>query len=265
MNPIVDTFLGGSLLLYPIIPLLHVHLLRDAKLLSNSDRKNLENKIANLSQTYGIGAKIKVIESPGWPSVAQALDTTFFPGKAAIVVDPFTIMSCSEGEKEFLIGREIAHFKHYDTLGMSVVSGCLGIAATRILKIMVPALSVFSPLLNSSPAAFLGSLVGLVAISFFSRECERRADLLGFKLCSDENKNAGAEFYSKMQKNAILYRNEKGLSYWTHLWRKIMISEEGNFRLDFMRPSFSTRIKRLKAEERDYVPSPKPSFLFKLF
>lgn len=253
MFSIMDTCLAGTLSLVPAFSVLRFCSKKDEKILPAKKRLELEILVNTLAEKIGIKKHIEIKEVSNFSAGAQAFGSNLLPVSPAIILDPELFVSISPSEQEFLIGHELSHIKYDDLLKMSVVSGLLGVISTVALKVLFPSLAIFSISLGSSPAAFIGFVVSSVALIMYSRKSEEQADKTSFSLCSHRNKNGGAKLFKRVQKNAISVRNEEGCSFWSNLWHKIAITNEGNTRYDIMHPSLTSRIKYLERQKTVYA------------
>lgn len=91
-----------------------------------------------------------------------------------------------------------------------------------------------------------------------SLRCEKRADKMGFSVCSEEGKKGFMSMLKKIRRGNIQYRDRyvdiysKGYSNaWKIVLKEYLISEEGENRLDWHHPSIKTRISYLRQMHLD--------------
>ena len=193
----------------------------------------------------GIKKKLELREIRGLTTGAQAMGNTLFPGRAGIVIDPELFIDMPEDQQEFLLAHEISHIKKNDVFSIFVGSALIGVIATVALCILFPPLAVFSPVWGSG-AFYLGALISGIAMACLSIWRESCADKLAFDACSEEGKKGAIQFFEDFREGGIEYRNEEDISVISRIWRKFSITKQGNFRLDLLHPSLTSRIKYLK-------------------
>jgi Zn-dependent protease with chaperone function len=225
---------------------------KDDKLLSVAKRTHLESKIHELAQKLGINKPLELIEKKGLMGGGQAQGVAFFSCRAGIAINPDDVNEISEEELEFLIAHELSHIKANDLIWMGAVYGIVSVTSTLAMSILVPSSAAyFSPMVMatftiSSPAAAVGLSVSFIAFVFFSKWREECADKLGFSICSGAAQKAAPQYFDAIRKSQIEHRNDNEGSYLSKLWRRCLITEEGEFRLDVFHPSLKNRIKYLQ-------------------
>jgi Zn-dependent protease with chaperone function len=224
---------------------------KDDKLLSTDKRNQIESKIQELAQKLGISKPIELIEKKGLMTGAQAQGIAFFSGRAGIAIDPDIAHVIPEAELEFVIAHELSHIKANDAMWMGVASSIVGLITTLAMSILFPSSVAFSStvatLILTSPAALVGLLVSVIALVVFSKWREECADKLGFSVCSDAAQKAAPQFFDSMRASQIEYRNNEEGSCLSRMWRRFLITEDGECRLDILHPSLKTRIKYLQS------------------
>jgi hypothetical protein len=220
---------------------------KDEKVWTKDTRTDIENKVNQLAYAAGIRKRVEVIERKNMISPAQAMGGENIPGRAGIAFD-------SDGRQEFVIAHEIVHIKHNDRLTVmapSIVSMVIATMAEIGTIFCLPALVV--------PTLVLVSFtVTLVAMTLLSRRVEKRADLEGVALCSEEGKTGAVDFFRNLQNESLYLKNqiEKNLPDWSsqpvlrlRCWAiDLCISQEGNDLLDIFHPSLTSRISYLEKE-----------------
>ena len=152
------------------------------------------------------------------------------------------------------MAHELCHIKSNDVLKLFIVRVIFSVISMLILNRLSPRLkevplpryaiipaSLFAPI---SISAFVGSLIGSIAIIPVARRQERAADLKGFKYCSEEEKSGVIEYFQGLQNKNIAMREHPRFA-WVF---KILKSSQGDERFDLAHPSLSDRIKYLSAQ-----------------
>jgi Zn-dependent protease with chaperone function len=91
------------------------------------------------------------------------------------------------------------------------------------------------------------SFVALVALSRWREEC---ADKLAITVCSDAARKSAPEFYATLKEVQAESRDDEKDSYFLKMYKKILITENGENRFDILHPSLSTRIGYLSSRNR---------------
>jgi Zn-dependent protease with chaperone function len=228
------------------------YLHEDAKFLDQEKRQRLELKIQELAAKLEIGKTVELIEVKGLAVCAQAQGNALLPGRCGIAIDPLPFTALPEEMLEFLMAHELSHIKANDVVMMGAFACIAGMIAVLAMGILFPSSAVYfsSPIwmaLVCSPAALVSTAVAGVTLILFSRWAEEQADKLGFSICSDAARGDAYKFFDCIRLAQIKHRNEDGLSFFHSLFRKILITEDGNFRLDVLHPPLTKRIHYLKS------------------
>ena len=93
----------------------------------------------------------------------------------------------------------------------------------------------------------VGLSVSVIASVFFSKRREESADKLGLSICSDAAQKAAPQLFDAIRMLQIEYRNDKEGSDLSKLWKRFLIAEDGESRLDVLHPSLKNRIRYLQA------------------
>lgn len=223
----------------------------DAKYLNSQKRNFLETKIQEMASKLSIQQPVNLIEIKGLLVGAQAQGNALLPAKLGIAINPELFNQISRGEQEFILAHELSHIKANDHLWGGVICGLVGALVTLALCLRFPSLSTQpkSLLLKivGSPAAILGQVAYLFAFTLFTRWREKRADLSGASICSDQVRLAAVQHFEKESTLLIAERNDSEGSFLSRLWKRILISPEGGVRLDIFHPSFKTRANYLRS------------------
>lgn len=225
---------------------------KDDRILSEAQRGRLESKVQELAQKLEINKPIEIMEKNDLTGGAQAQGVALFSGRVGIAIDPDVVREIPEEQLEFLMAHELSHIKANDAIRLGVVSGIIGAITTLAMSRLFPSSAAhFSPavmisLMISSPAAAVGSVVSMIFFSFYSRCREECADKLGVSICSDAAQKAAPELFEKGRALQLEYRNNEGCSSLVKLWRRFLITEDGEFRFDLFHPSLKNRIKYLR-------------------
>lgn len=208
----------------------------------DSSRKALQEQVNSLAKKMGIQKPLYIFET-GVLCLAQAMGGASIPGRAGIAIDTDFLKTAGTGQ-EAILAHEIAHIAHNDRFsGLVCQLGVYTISAIAT-AILLPGI-VSAGLIGGLASALIGTAVSAIALIIFSRWQEKRADIEGFDACSPEGKMGAITFFRTMQQKQLKFRNESNLSVVAQLWRKFLITAEGNCRLDILHPSLTTRIDYL--------------------
>ncbi|WP_284452882.1 M48 family metallopeptidase [Parachlamydia acanthamoebae] len=255
----MNHFMNLSIAVFPsLIPLTsngifawRLRFQEDTRVLPTNKRQSLEAKVQALADKLKITKNLEIVEIRGLGNIAQAMGNTIFPGKAGIAIDPEAFAYMSEYTQEFILAHEISHIKHNDTLTLFLAQGFVGIITTLALAKLFPATAKISLKSFFSPASSLGMITGIAGLALFSHWREKQADKTAFSICSDQARYAAIKFFKEMQEGNLYDRNCDDDSQLTSLFVKILISPEGDNRLDFFHPSLQSRIDCLN----DLIPT----------
>lgn len=246
---------GGGLTLGLINALFpsRLHLQKGGKFLSNEKRNLAESKIRELANKLTLSKPVELREIKGFKGGAQAQGMAFLPGKIGITFDPELINAMPDAELEFLMAHELSHIKANDNLTLFLIPGIIGVITTLAMIILFPSSAhYFSKLdfpklsiLGVTPAATIGLTVSLTTFIFFSRWREECADRLGFSICSESAQAGASSFFKEIRSDQLEYRNDQTVSVISRMWRKVLITKRGNFRLDILHPPLTKRINYL--------------------
>jgi len=257
---LIDIFSsGGPFFVFSMAGLFpwQCYIQKDAKRLSTDHRQLLQEKINKLTKKLGIQKEIELIEIEAFYTSLQALGSNVFPNKAGIAIDPNLLKEMPFDMQEFVLAHELSHIKNNDLIKVNLYAGIVAAIVTAVAGILFPSLNVrFSKrgmALSgyTSPAAIIGSFVGLYAFVFFSKKYEEAADKMAFSVCSKEAQLEGINFFKICQEYHISNRKEID-SLLAKIWNKMMYTSEGDFRLDILHPSLSKRIQYLQLELSKY-------------
>lgn len=258
MKTCLSLFSGCGGFFFGIIPgscSWRLHFQEDDKLLNKEKRDYIELKIQEIAQKLKISKPIELIERKGLITIAQAQGVAIFSGRIGIAIDPELADEMSEAELEFIIAHELSHIKTNDHILLWAIPGLVGVITNLAIRILFPSFSsiTFSPIVKTtiirSPAALAAQIVSVITFVFFSKWREECADKLGFSICSDAAQKAASKSFDKIRIAQIEYRNIKEGSYLSRLWRKFLITKDGEFRLGILHPSLKSRINYLQTRE----------------
>lgn len=261
---------GGSIILISLNGIFpwRLHCQKDAKTFDKPIRNWMDKKVQELAGKLNISKPIELIEVPGlFATDAQAQGIAILKGRAGIAIDSPPKKDISEeeveeeidveqtynnlAETEFILAHELAHIKGNDVLWMGIAPAIIGAITTLAVSILFPQSAIyFSPLVMSvvmisSPAAAIGLTVSILALIFFSRWLEERADKLGFSVCSPQAQEAASKVFEDLRLANIAHRNNEKGSFISKLWNKVLITKDGDTRWDVMHPSLKTRVNYL--------------------
>lgn len=254
MTTCLNVFTGGANLFLIGIPgsfSWRLLFQEDAKLLSTEKRSCIELKVRELATKLGISKPVELIEIKGLICGAQAQGNAIFPGRIGIAINPELVDELPEAHLEFLIAHELSHIKVNDIMWMGLVPGIVGTITTLAMNIIFPSsATLFSNLICCiSPATSLASLIGLTVASvtfvIFSKWREECADKLGWSVCSKAAQNVAYNFFLTLQVKHIIHRNSQEGSFLSKLWRKFLITADGDVRYDIFHPSLKNRVNYL--------------------
>lgn len=228
------------------------YLQKDDKLLSADKRGLLESTTQELTRKLGIRKPVELMEKKGLIcGTAQAQGVELFSARAGLAIDPDWIGNLSEAEHEFILAHELSHIKQNDVMWLGIASGVVGVITTLAMCILFPwsATYYFSEvalaiLTITSPAALTGQFVSIIACAFFSQWMEKRADKLAMTVCSESARKSAPALIKRAMQDQIEHRNKEG-NCLSMLWRRCLINEDGDVRIDIFHPSCSSRIDYL--------------------
>lgn len=244
MAPTLNTFIPFFLSSLPVFFPRSLFCEKETKGLTPQKKNEIQSKIAQLSSLLKINKTVELFEKQSFFLIAQAQGINLLCGRAAVAINPNKCNDMPDNQIEFILAHELSHIKANDALWLST-----------ILTITVLASDILSPfnfltygvplLLCSIATTILSITVFIVTAAFFSKWIEKRADLSAISICSDKAKAESVSFFQQIKKNHILYRNEQNINHILKAWRRLVITEEGDYRLDIFHPSINTRIAYL--------------------
>ena len=215
----------------------------DEKVKANPGHK-IKTQMQPFFDQMGIRKDLIVVEQPN-PGFCMAVGTnSFTKGNAVIVVMP-GFQEVDKDACHWVIKHETAHIKNNDLFTMSLVPAISSLAAAILSTVgaavcfSIIAMPIGAAILIPVGAALLVTgIVGFVAQAIFSQYREGKADDLAIAESTDEELKGGRRFL--MSLNAINLRSRKTI------WDKIIISSNGENRLDFLHPSTASRIRKIE-------------------
>ncbi len=151
-----------------------------------------------------------------------------------------------------MVAHELSHIKANDLIWLETVPGIAGVITTLAMSILFPSSATYFPpiviatLMVSSPAAVVGLSVSGIAFLAFSKWREKCADKLGFSICSNAAQKAAPLCFDTIRISQIEYRNGEEGSYLSKVWRRFLITEDGEARFDVYHPSLKNRKEYLQ-------------------
>lgn len=207
-----------------------------------------QTQVTAIAQRMGIKKPVYVYMHPrdslqacATPYVAHGVGSG--PGHAVINVPPHKEFAKFEG---FIFSHEVAHLKHGDGF------------TNRFVQI--GALLGCNLLLDNffNPTTHLETLVQGVIVSSTAkrvksaviRRCEARADMTAISSAPMEERGAliqqGVDFLNDLRSKELVFRSQTNVPKLLQLYRKIIISPEGDNRLDTDHPPHTARIHALE-------------------
>lgn len=193
---------------------------------------DLHDKVNVIAQEMRIDKEILVKKS----SSTTAHGNSLLPGMAGFLIDP------SFASNIFVIKHELSHIKNNDNLIVPLISIIAGIIAGLAAARFFPQVIVGGFILSR----LIGLITTWITLPLICQWRERIADETALGYCTKEEKQAGLDFMEEQRQLQIKYRDQKD-GWICMLWKKLIISPEGNFRLDILHPSLSRRCEYIKA------------------
>ena len=214
---------------------------------SNKQTNELEEKANLLAEKMGVRKKIELVIHPiaKWKALGRNSST----GRVGICVDPAifdqrTVVYYCPDAISFKLAREIAHIKYNDEVLLFVIPLIASIAFFILFTFYIP-LFPANFALNFIVADAIGFTAWMISSMITRHAVELSADFEACKYTTDAEK-LGFIIESKViQRKLLIYRDQKDLSFFESLWRKIKIDSEGNNGFDTL-PDLSTRIKKIE-------------------
>lgn len=218
---------------------------KDVKLLDDKTRSSLEAKMLFLGDKLGIKKNLVLTEVQDLMSGAQHIGNNFFQGPAYVAINPEVFNDISIGSQEFILSHELSHIQNGDMLSLGLIASAADIITNLAIAILLPHISPVTPNIMIY-TEHMGTLIGFIALVFFSQKQEKCADLSAMSICSKEGQEAAPRLFKLIQEKSLAYRNNPNISFLSSLWRKILFTSEGEHRLDVFHPSLKARINYLK-------------------
>lgn len=223
---------------------LRFHYQTDSTLLKNEKREFIENKIQEFASKLMLNKQVELLVIKDMWGGAQAQGIALLPGRIGIALEPEIVNYMYETDLEFIIAHELSHIKKNDLLTMFAIPGLMGVTTTLAINILFPSSAAHHFKLAAGSFA-----VSLISFVFFSRWREECADHLGFSMCSKAAQAEAGMFFEEIRKSQIDYRNNPNCSFISKIWRKFLITEDGDYRLGVTHPPMKKRINYLKIKE----------------
>jgi Zn-dependent protease with chaperone function len=201
----------------------------------------IKSKIEAKAKALGLkkNPQVKIVTTANHPAQAHGIE--FSPFGCVITINPNLI---SQNAEDFLIAHELAHIKSNDRFTIPGVGFLASLTSSIGLSILLSIGILSAPV--SSGCILVAMIIGLVAQVAFSRYREVQADIKALSVCKYDEKGAMKDHLINIRKARINFRGEKNISLLTQIYRKLTISETGEFRLDIMHPSLASRIQRIE-------------------
>ncbi len=201
---------------------------RYAETLKKLPGEHIKNEIQPFLHQSEIRKDLIVIEQ-GYSGFCAALGTNIFTKSDAVIIVDSKLYTADKDACHFIIKHEISHIKHNDLFTRKCVP-CVCQAVASIFGMRF--LSFF-------PALGLVFIVGLVSEALFSMWQEVRADDFAIENSSDAELKGVRRAFIALQEVNIEERN-------TTLWKRVIISDSGERRLDILHPSLTSRIQKIE-------------------
>jgi len=214
-----------DLLLYPVI------------LGSSAGCGSLKKKVDQLKEKMGIDIPITVSANDSFPWAAHGCAVY---GRAGITVPTREVghfTSESDDIRTAILAHEISHIKHND--------GAWGLA---IILVTFAAFSVIFwytfPVVLLPYVDLFACIPAMTAFFIRSVRQEKAADKEACKYLTSSQKKAFCDFFDRLLKAQIKYRNEKGISNFSRAWRRLTIDENGESLMGRLtHPTLASRIQ----------------------
>ncbi|MBM3191043.1 MAG: hypothetical protein FJZ63_00115 [Chlamydiae bacterium] len=219
---------------------------------SLEEKSFLEKKVKELAGKMGLSKPVEIVYTAVSLTPFSVSPQSIFSDKNIIHIAPETIkaVNLAPPEMEFLLGHELAHIKKNDILTTLALRLTVAAICTVAFAWLFPAANIFfvstlmAPLVPISCAALAGHLSGTLASALYMRFIESRADKLGWEYSSLEGKRAAPSFFKKIIDFQLKTRNNSSTPLSLFI-RKLLISEEGNSRIDIVHPPLTERVRYL--------------------
>ena len=181
-------------------------------------------------EKMGVRRDLFVTES-NVSSVCCAEGSNFFHRHAGIHMLP-NLYSEDKDVALFLAKHEISHIKHNDLFWIPCVNFICAIGVAIFLP---------SDHMSREQALALIAVISFVAMCLYSQYVEQRADRVAIQESSQNELEGGLVFFEWMRGQNRTMRAR----HWIY---QVILSPSGENRLDFLHPSFASRIKQVQNE-----------------
>jgi hypothetical protein len=210
-----------------------------------------EAPLGELPSAFGIRKPIRSITGiESSDDNAGAVGTAHVAGFAGIALSPRNFAQLQSGKEvqkiKFLVGHELSHIKHDDNIFIKLVGGVAGVITGFLVKRTLAPIEAFT-VIKVLLIYIAVSMARRYVENWYSRRCEKRADLEGFSVCSRKEQ----EEEIKLFRNAIkenLRRREILLLCNQKREADRMFSPEGDTVIDTVHPKLSERVRYLENE-----------------
>lgn len=208
------------------------------KLGSSAGCGSLQKKVDQLKEKMGVDIPITVAVNDSFPWAAHGCSVY---GRAGITV-PSTGVLYSPDTQIAILTHEISHIKHNDGAWMLVAALVTFAVSTVFLWYTLPAALV-------TYVEWIAMIPTLAAFFIRSVRQEKAADREACKYLTTSQKKAFCDFFDRLLKAKIKYRNEKGLSGFSRAWRHLTIDKNGESLLGRLtHPTMTSRIQFFRSQ-----------------
>lgn len=210
---------------------------------------SLKSKVKGIADKLGIKQDILLIENINKYEGPDALGNAFFQAKVGIRAGRHFFWDLlSQPFGTFVIAHEISHIKNNDHFTALLITGIVHTVTTISIHILFPYSkhSILSAVVTAVAPMQIGLLAATIAFVIVMRWQEERADKTAMAICTKEEIQEGANWFKSHITKHLEYRNEKELTFFDSLWRKIKFDSIGNYRLDILHPPLTTRVKYME-------------------
>ncbi len=243
-------FSGGSIAstsLFALYPC-WFHWQKDAKILPTDTRDFFEKKTKEIAQKLGISKNLEIKETDkNIPYGLRAHGINSFSGRAGLIMNPYQFQRHPRQLQELILTTELSIIKSDFLFYIALTPGLIGAIHTLVLSLLFPPQTTSKPILVSSIIVMLGIGISWIGVFINAKEAINRVDALNCNVCSSGAKLTAIKNLSNTIKFNLIQREGKGLPIISQIWRKILITEDGETRYAF--PSLKTRLAIYKSSQ----------------
>lgn len=217
-----------------------VYLNNDDHTLPAITRESLTKKVRELAEKLHIAKPVNLVEKENLPEPMIPLGSTLLPGKVGIAIDPGVFEESKIGVlqheevQRFVLAHQLALLNNHVMEKEILIAGLVGIVAALVLPLLFPSLAMM-PLLK----LMIPLTLSFVVSGIYQRSLIAAADKKAIDLCGSHQ--GVIELFTWKKLRLLTYRESGFLG-------KILVTKDGNHRLDLWRPSITSRLA--SAEEK---------------